>query len=123
MRPIIRSILLVTAAFAFANPVFASPADVVDASAGKSGETWTVSATIRHADTGWDHYADKFEVIAPNGTVLGTRMLAHPHVNEQPFTRSLSGLNIPEDVDRIFVRAGDNTGAPWGEIREILLKR
>jgi hypothetical protein len=38
---------------------------VIDAKARQSGDTWTISATIRHADTGWDHYADKFEVVAP----------------------------------------------------------
>ena len=26
--------------------------------------------TVRHADTGWDHYADKWDVVAPDGAVL-----------------------------------------------------
>ena len=42
--------------------------------------------TVQHADTGWDHYADAWEVLAPDGTVLGTRTLLHPHTDEQPFT-------------------------------------
>lgn len=63
--------------------------------------------TLRHADTGWEHYADRWEVRLVDGTVLGRRVLLHPHVNEQPFTRSLGGIAIPADVDRVFVHAHD----------------
>ncbi len=98
---------LTSSAFSFVG-LLGSPADVIDATAEKRGDTWTVSATIRHADTGWDHYADRFVVVAPDGTVLATRVLAHPHVNEQPFTRSVSGVTIPDGVDYVTVRADDN---------------
>ena len=64
--------------------------------------------TLKHADTGWDHYADKWEVVAPDGTVLGTRVLAHPHVNEQPFTRSLGGVKIADGIDKVVIRGGDS---------------
>jgi len=69
--------------------------------------TYTISVEVEHADDGWDHYADAWEVIAPDGTVLATRILAHPHVNEQPFIRSKSGITIPEDVDEVTLRARD----------------
>ena len=79
----------------------AGEADVIEAKANKqSNGTWRISATVRHADTGWDHYANRFEVLAPDGTVLGTRVLLHPHVDEQPFTRSLSGVEIPDGDHR-----------------------
>ena len=56
----------------------AGEADVLEAEARPSGGgAWTVSATIKHADTGWEHYADSFEVLAPDGTLLGTRVLAN----------------------------------------------
>lgn len=45
--------------------------------------------TLSHPDTGWDHYADGWRIEDASGTVLGLRVLGHPHVNEQPFTRSL----------------------------------
>ena len=68
-------------------PARAGQASVLDATAvANPNGSYTVSATIAHADTGWKHYADKFEVLAPDGTVLGTRVLYHPHVDEQPFT-------------------------------------
>ena len=74
----------------------------------ESAGTWRVSATVAHADEGWDHYADRWEVLAPDGTILATRELLHPHVEEQPFTRSLSGVVIPEGVEAVTIRAHDN---------------
>ena len=64
-----------------------------------------VSVTLSHPDTGWDHYADGWEVLDADGNSLGVRELLHPHVDEQPFTRSLSGVVIPDGAVAIFVRA------------------
>jgi hypothetical protein len=87
----------------------AGEAKVVNATAtANGGGSYTFSATIAHADTGWKHYADKFEVLAPDGRVLGTRVLYHPHVNEQPFTRSLGGVQVPAGLTEVIVRASDN---------------
>lgn len=92
-----------------ASPVVAGEADVVEANITQSSDgTFRVDATVAHADTGWDHYADAFEVLALDGTVLGVRVLAHPHVNEQPFTRSLSGVEIPDEIDEVRIRAKDS---------------
>jgi hypothetical protein len=65
--------------------------------------------TVRHDDEGWDHYADAWQVVDPaTGEVLGTRELLHPHVNEQPFTRSLRGVVVPDGVRHVVVRARCN---------------
>jgi len=56
----------------------------------------TVHGTLTHPDTGWDHYADGWEVQDQDGNRLGLRFLTHPHVNEQPFTRSLTLDAVPE---------------------------
>lgn len=102
----------------------AGEADVTAATATQDIRgTWTVSATLLHADEGWDHYADRFDVLSPDGTVLGSRTLFHPHVNEQPFTRSLSSLSIPDDVDVITVRAHDSVHELGGAMVEITLER
>jgi hypothetical protein len=75
--------------------------------------SWTFYVTIAHPDTGWEDYADGWDVLTPDGTVLKaetdpfTRLLLHPHVNEQPFTRSQSGIRIPDGVTQITVRAHD----------------
>ena len=69
--------------------------------------TYRATVTVRHADTGWQHYADRWQVLGREGKVLGERVLLHPHETEQPFTRSLSGIAIAKDVARVFVRAHD----------------
>lgn len=86
--------------------IFVGPGDAA-ASPSPNG-TYTISATIAHADTGWKHYADKFEILAPDGRVLGTRVLYHPPVNEPPFTRSLGNVRVPAGVTSVIVRASDN---------------
>jgi hypothetical protein len=68
---------------------------------------WLFDVTVRHEDTGWEHYADAWEVLSPDGSMLAKRVLAHPHVGEQPFTRSLSGIEIPPEYEQVLVRAHD----------------
>ena len=92
---------------ALAGPAVAGEADVMEAKATKTGTTWRFDVTVRHDDKGWDHYADAWRVLAPDGTVLGTRTLYHPHVDEQPFTRSLPGVKIPEGTTQVQVQARD----------------
>ncbi|MFN2349959.1 MAG: hypothetical protein ABR558_10380 [Thioalkalivibrio sp.] len=86
----------------------ADPAEVVSAQLQERNGTWHVSVTVRHADTGWDHYADAWRVLDGGGRVLGERILHHPHVQEQPFTRSLSGVEIPQGTATVFIQARDN---------------
>lgn len=71
--------------------------------------SWDFSVTVRHADSGWDHYANLWQVLDDEtGEVLGERPLAHPHSNEQPFTRSLRNVSIPDSVESVRVRARCN---------------
>lgn len=79
----------------------------VEASKGEDG-TYTFKVSLQHADSGWQHYADRWEVLSPAGEVLATRKLLHPHVDEQPFTRSLSGVVIPEGLKSVQIRAHDS---------------
>jgi len=77
---------------------------------------WCISATVMHNDQGWKHFADGWEVIDKNGVQLGYRELAHPHDNEQPFTRSLCNIEIPLDLSEVFVRAKCNQHGFGGQI-------
>ncbi len=101
----------------WAGAAVAGEADVVEAEATQEGAgAWRFDVTVAHADEGWDHYADKWEVLAPDGSLLGTRVLLHPHVGEQPFTRSLGGIAIPAGIDRVILRAHDSVhGLGGGE--------
>ncbi|MGM0585458.1 MAG: hypothetical protein ACQEUZ_12505 [Pseudomonadota bacterium] len=101
----------------------AGEADVVATEASRDGETWRFDVTVRHTDEGWDHYADAWQVLAPDGAVLGERKLMHPHVAEQPFTRALTGVTIPEALDRVEIRARDSVHGWGGETLEVELPR
>lgn len=90
-----------------ASPAFAEPVTVLDVVATQDGATWRFDVTLEHPDTGWDHYADGWRIEDAQGNELGMRVLAHPHVNEQPFTRSLSGVVIPDGMTEVYVRARD----------------
>lgn len=95
--------------------VDADEVKIVAAELKKSGtHTWVVHVTLAHADTGWDHYADNWQVVDEDGIVLGERVLYHPHVNEQPFTRSLSGVKIPAGTTTVFIKAHDKKHG-WSE--------
>ena len=76
--------------------------------------TWTFAVTLEHEDTGWEDYADGWDVVLPDGTVVRpdeespfTRLLLHPHEAEQPFTRSQNGIAIPPGIEKLTVRAHD----------------
>lgn len=103
-------------------PVIAGEADVVAVEVTKAADgTYAFAATVRHDDAGWDHYADRWEVLAPDGTVLETRVLLHPHEDEQPFTRSLTGVTIPSGITRVRVRAHDKVHGFGGLEKEIMV--
>lgn len=81
----------------------------------KSGDAWRFDVTISHPDTGWDDYADGWEVVDVDGNQLGIRPLAHPHVNEQPFTRSQSGIVIPDGMTEVYIRVSDNVNGYYDD--------
>ena len=108
------AIMILTVILLLIQNLWAGEADVVDVQVSKSADNkYAFHVTVRHADTGWDHFADKWEVLASDGSVLGTRFLAHPHVTEQPFTRSLYGVAIPAGIKKVTVRAHDKVHG-WG---------
>lgn len=99
---------------------YSGEADVekVDVSRHADG-TFTFHVTVKHGDEGWDHYADRWEVADRNGNVIATRTLLHPHVNEQPFTRSLSKIRIDNNITQVLIRAHDNVHGYGG--REVVV--
>ena len=99
--------LIVSSALMFSSLALAGKADVMKVRV-QCADHCRFSVTVRHADAGWDHYANEWQVVAPDGGILGTRTLYHPHVDEQPFTRSLSGVQIPANIHAVTVRARDN---------------
>ncbi len=119
-----RSGLIVIAGCLIAFSAVAGEADVDKVRIAKEHTgIYRFDVTVRHADAGWKHYADKWDVVAPGGDILGTRVLLHPHETEQPFTRSLSGVRIPRGVARVTVRAHDKVHGYGGEVVTIEVPR
>ena len=86
---------------------FADEVRIVDVRVQCSGSC-SFSVTLEHNDQGWDHYADQWDVVTLDGKLLKSRVLYHPHENEQPFTRSLSGVMIPPGEKQVKIRARDS---------------
>jgi hypothetical protein len=90
------------------NATYANNVEIVGAKMNCVDRVCRFDVTLAHHDEGWDHYADSFIVVDEENNELGRRTLHHPHVNEQPFTRSLSGVKIPHGLDKIWIRAHDS---------------
>lgn len=122
-RTVLAAALAVGVVFG-ASAASAGEVDVVDVKATRTGaNTYSFDVTLKHADTGWKHYANKWEIVGPGGKVLGTRVLYHPHVNEQPFTRSLSGVKIDASISEVEVRAYDSQHGAGGKTFKVTLPK
>jgi len=96
-------------------PMNSANADVTYVKAVQSDNgSWTFYVTVSHPDTGWEDYLNGWDVVTEDGTILKpnpdspfTRLLLHPHVDEQPFTRSQSSIEIPTGATIVTVRAND----------------
>lgn len=98
------SLFLMTA---LSNLSLANEVTIIDVAVSCS-KTCNFSVTLKHDDTGWDHYANLWEVLDPKGNTIAKRVLHHPHVKEQPFTRSLNNVKIPHGLKKVVIRAHDS---------------
>ena len=102
MTKILSAVMLLSCTVSF---VQAGQVEIVKTEFTRQGETWHIDTTLRHDDSGWSQYADAWRIVSETGDVLGTRVLYHPHENEQPFTRSLAGVKIAGEVHVVYVEA------------------
>ncbi len=92
---------------------------------GDAASGYTFAVTVESPDEGCDQYANWWEVISEDETeetLLYRRILAHSHVDEQPFARSGGPVMIEAD-DRVVVRShmhptGYSTQAMKGSVDE-----
>lgn len=102
-------------------PAAADPPRIEGAVASRAGDQWRISVTLSHPDTGWDHYADGWRVLDESGAEIGPRVLHHPHVDEQPFTRSLGSVAIPDGADTVLIEARCNRDGWTGNLYRLTL--
>jgi hypothetical protein len=116
-RGVIAAFLLLAAAAAQAGE-----ADVVGVKAIRQADgNWRFDVAVRHADAGWKHYADRWDLTTPDGAVRASRTLLHPHEDEQPFTRSLGNVRVPAGITRVIIRAHDKVHGLGGKTFEVAL--
>lgn len=113
------------------------PAETSSTAAGTSTQQFpeVVSAEVHVEDAGTygfevtisspydspERYADAWRILSPDGTQLGIRELLHHHADEQPFTRTLSGVEIPADVSVVTIQARDLVSGWGGTTVEVTL--
>jgi len=98
---------IILAGLLFNGSVFANNVEIVNVVLTKQTGTWRADVTLKHDDTGWEHYADAWRLVDAKGNELAKRVLYHPHVNEQPFTRSIHSFQLPQGIKIITVEAHD----------------
>jgi hypothetical protein len=81
--------------------------------------SYTFDVTVSSPYDSPERYADAWRVVGPDGTEYGVRILLHDHANEQPFTRSLSGVEIPDGIDSVTVEGRDLINGWGGAIIEV----
>ncbi len=98
--------------------------DVVGVEAIHDGDgQWTFNVTLSSPYDSPERYADAWRVMGPGGTVYGERILLHDHAGEQPFTRSQSGIAIPDDVSTVTVEGRDQVSGWGGRTMDVTLER
>ncbi|SNS38707.1 hypothetical protein SAMN06265376_11359 [Dokdonia pacifica] len=76
------------------SPDVEAKASIVSVVTSGNENEYTFQVGVLSPDTGCEQYADWWEVISEDGELLYRRILAHSHVNEQPFVRSGGGVAI-----------------------------
>ncbi len=103
-------------------PAFAGATRIVDVKV-ECNSSCTFSVTLQHADEGWNHYADHWLILDKDEQVIAARKLMHPHVKEQPFTRSLSYIEIPDEITEVTIRAHCSVDNYSGKDMTLIIER
>jgi hypothetical protein len=83
--------------------------------------TYRFEVTISSPYDTPERYADAWRVLSPDGTQLAIRELLHDHADEQPFTRDLSGVEIPDDISVVTIQGRDLVNGWGGDTVEVNL--
>ena len=82
-------------------------ANVIAVSASGEEGAYRLAVTLKSDETGCKQYANWWEVLSVEGTLLYRRILVHSHPDTQPFTRSGGSVAIQAD-EVVYVRAHMN---------------
>ncbi|MFC4335171.1 hypothetical protein [Salininema proteolyticum] len=94
---------------------------VVDAVAVREDGAFTVHITVDSAYDSEERWADAVRVVGPDGGEMAIAEFPEPHEDEQPFTRSIEGVDAPMDVEVVEVQARDSENGWNPETLEVRL--
>ena len=95
--------------------------DIVDVSVTASDTTYNFVVTMSAPYDGPKRFADAWRVIGDDGVVYGVLELLHDHATEQPFTRSLADIEIPNSVRSVTIEGRDQVYGWGGNTVEVSL--
>lgn len=73
----------------------------------RGGDLYTFYISVDHADEGWKHYANRFELLNEKKQIFATRVLRHPHVKQRPFTRDIT-VKLNDTISNFTARGHDS---------------
>ncbi len=82
-------------------------------------ETASFDVTVSSPYDSPQRYADGWRVLDQDGEVLGEHTLGHDHASEQPFTRTQSGVTIPEGTTELTIEGRDQVSGYGGETKTV----
>ena len=96
--------------------------DVINVSVTQTGDArYRFDVTLSSPYDSPERYADAFRVKTAEGQTLGVRELLHHHANEQPFTRSLNNVEVPDGIADVIVQGRDQTHGYGGAVKNVAL--
>lgn len=98
--------------------------DVLAASLERNDDgSWRLEVTLSSQYDSPKRYADGWRVLDEDDEVLGQHTLTHDHADEQPVTRTQSGLQIPDGVDEVTIQGKDTENGYGGATLAIPVPR
>ena len=82
--------------------------DIVEVRAAREcGGTYSFDVTVSSPYDTPERYADGWRILGPDEEVYAEMTLDHDHAAEQPFTRTQTGVEIPDGVTSVVVEGRD----------------
>ena len=84
-----------------ASTVLSDVADVVSVEVDSDGDLHTFSVGLLSPDVDCDQYADWWELLSADGSLVYRRILNHSHADEQPFVRTSTPIKLTSNTPLI----------------------